>query len=130
MSFEIQELPDVIKIISLLILQEKGRATKKTLKDRLDKICSSQVCVDSSDFEEALKEMRSEDLVHVNEFDEVRLTDRGALLSIEWEKLFVGDEPVMETVAGLTDGSITSLVVILSSFLTGLISGNKYYVRA
>ncbi len=120
MSFEIQELPDVIKIITLLNLQEKGRATKKTLKDRIDRICASQVCIDASDFDESLKEMMAEGLVLVNEYNEVRLTDRGAMLSGEWEKLFRGEEPVMEIIAGLTDGSITSLVVIISSFLTGL----------
>lgn len=120
MSFEIQNLPDVIKIITLLNLQEKGKASKKALKQRLDHICSSHTCLTPQDFEEALREMENEKLVNINEWGEVRLTDRGMLIGGEWENLFIGEEPIMEIIAGLTDGSITGLVVILSSFLTGL----------
>jgi hypothetical protein len=57
--------------------------------------------------------------VTINE-SSVELTSSGLLLSGEWENLFVGEEPVLETVTGLTDGSITGLVVILSSYLTNL----------
>lgn len=120
MSFEIQNLPDVIKIITLLNLQKKRKATKKALKERLDHICASYTCLTPQDFDEALHEMEHEKLITVNEWSEVRLTERGILIGGEWENLFIGEEPIMEVVAGLTDGSITGLVVILSSFLTGL----------
>jgi hypothetical protein len=120
LSFEIQNLPDVIKIITLLNLQEKRKATKKALKDRLDHICADYICPLPQDFEEALTEMTSEGLIIVNKYGEVQLTERGVFLGVEWENLFIGEEPIMEIIAGLTDGSITGLVVILSSFLTGL----------
>jgi len=120
LSFEIQELPDVIKIVTLLGLQDKKTASKKQLKDRLNRICGRDMCIDASEFEEALAEMISEGLVTVDPADVVTLTNSGVLLSGEWENLFVGEEPVLEVISGLTDGCITSLVVIVSSQLTNL----------
>ncbi|MDP2899414.1 MAG: hypothetical protein Q8O47_00390 [Candidatus Bathyarchaeota archaeon] len=120
MSFEIQELPDVVKIVTLLELQDKKRASKRHLRERLDRICGRDMCVDASEFEEALAEMVAEGLVTVDEGGMVELTSSGVLLSGEWENLFVGEEPILEIVTGLTDGSITGLVVILSSYLTNL----------
>lgn len=38
MSFEIRELPDIIRLIVLLSLSEKGRV-KRPLKRRIDMIC-------------------------------------------------------------------------------------------
>jgi hypothetical protein len=60
LSFEIQELPDVIKIVTLLNLQQMKSASKKQLKERLDHICGRDLCVEVSDFDEALEEMVSE----------------------------------------------------------------------
>ena len=120
MSFEIQELPDVIKIVTLLNLQQRKSASKKQLKERLDHICGRDACVDVSDFDDALEEMVSEGLVTVSPTDDVALTSSGELISGEWENLFVGEEPILEIVSGLTDGCITSLVVIISSQLTNL----------
>ena len=120
MSFEIQELPDVVKIVSLLELQDKKKVPKKQLRERLDHICGRDFCVDPSEFEEALTEMIMEGLVTVDEVGVVELTSSGVFLSGEWENLFVGAEPVLEIVTGLTDGSITGLVVIISSHLTRL----------
>lgn len=120
MSFEIQELPDVVKIVTLLELQDKKRATKRQLRAWLDRICGRDMCIDASEFEEALTEMIAEGLVTVDATGMVELTNSGELLSGEWENLFVGEEPVLEIVTGLTDGSITGLVVVLSSYLTNL----------
>ena len=120
MSFEIQELPDVIKIVTLLNLQQKKSAPKRQLKDNLDHVCGKDLCVETSDFDEALEDMVSEGLVIVGPKDEVALTSSGELISGEWENLFVGEEPILEIVSGLTDGCITSLVVIISSQLTNL----------
>ncbi|MCX6648887.1 MAG: hypothetical protein NTV61_05805 [Candidatus Bathyarchaeota archaeon] len=120
MSFEIQELPDVIKIVTLLELQSKKSASKRQLKDRLNHICGRDMCIDASEFDEALVEMVSEGLVTVDDAGIVSLTSSGELLSGEWENLFVGEEPVLEIISGLTDGCITSLVVIVSSQLTNL----------
>ncbi|OGD55328.1 hypothetical protein A3K78_06930 [Candidatus Bathyarchaeota archaeon RBG_13_52_12] len=120
MSFEIQELPDVIKIVTLLELQDKKSAPSQRLRERLDHICGRDTCIDASEFDEALTEMTAEGLVTVDEVGVVELTSSGVLLSGEWENLFVGAEPVLEIITGLTDGSITGLVVVLSSYLTRL----------
>ena len=120
MSFEIQELPDVVKIVTLLYLQDRRRAQKELVKGRIDHICGPNACIDSSDFEESLTEMVEEGLVTVDEGSVVELTPSGVLLSGEWENLFVGEEPILEIISGLTDGCITSLIVIVSSQLTNL----------
>ncbi len=50
----------------------------------------------------------------------VQLTPQGQKLGQEWESLLLKKEPIMEVVAGLVDGSITSLVVIISAFIATL----------
>jgi len=120
LSFEIQELPDVIKIVTLLDLQEKKKDSKKHIADRLNRICGKDMCITVAELDEALTEMVKEGLVTEDSKGVIKLTSSGVLLSGEWENLFVGEEPILETVTGLTDGSITGLVVILSSYLTQL----------
>ncbi len=121
MSFEIQELPDVIRIIVLLNLS-KGRKMRKTsLKRRLDKVCSSYTCVEMSELDKALEEMASEKLI-VDTNGTVQLTEQGRKLGKEWESLLLKKEPILEVVAGLVDGSITGLVVILSAFIAAFTS--------
>jgi VIT1/CCC1 family predicted Fe2+/Mn2+ transporter len=120
LSFEIQELPDVIKIVTLLDLQEKKRDSKKHIAERLNRICGKDMCITVVEFDEALAEMVEEGLITIDSKGVIELTSSGVLLSGEWENLFVGEEPILETVTGLTDGSITGLVVILSSYLTQL----------
>jgi hypothetical protein len=118
-SFEIQELPDVIRVIVLLNLSKGAPVRKSTLKGRIDKVCVSYACVDVSELEKALNEMASEKLI-IDNGDTVKLTDQGQRLGKEWESLLLKKEPIMEVVAGLIDGSITSLVVILSAFIATL----------
>lgn len=118
MSFEVRELPDVIKIISLLTIGEGVQ--RKVLLSRIDRLCVRRVCLDVSDFDRAVDEMVKEGLVGLKPDGAVELTDRGRSLAHEWRNLLLGEEPIMELVAGLTDGSITSLVVIISAHLTGL----------
>ncbi len=72
-----------------------------------------------SDIDETLKEMSEEGLV-INENGKLKLTEKGAQLGQEWRNLLLKREPILEVVAGLTDGSITGLVAILSAFLAGL----------
>ena len=72
-----------------------------------------------SDIEEALNEMSSEGLI-LEEQGKFKLTERGLQLGREWRNLLLKREPILEVVAGLTDGSITGLVAILSAFLAGL----------
>ncbi len=119
MSFEIQELPDIIRVIVLLSLSKGSALEKPQLKHRIDKTCAGHVCVEMSDIDEALKEMSVEGLIK-EEHGKVKLTERGFQLGQEWKNLLLKREPILEIVAGLTDGSITGLVAVLSAFLAGL----------
>jgi len=119
-SFEIQELPDVIRVIVLLTLKKGNKVKKITLKNRLDKVCSSYTCIEIGELDKALKEMAAEGIITFKNDDLVQLTAQGVRLGKEWESLLLKKEPIMEVVAGLVDGSITSLVVILSAFIGSL----------
>ncbi|MGQ9624726.1 MAG: hypothetical protein ACUVUF_03445 [Candidatus Bathycorpusculaceae bacterium] len=119
MSFEIQELPDVIKVIALLSLSKGTAMEKASLKRRVDKICGGRVCIEMNDIDEALREMASEGLILEND-GMVQLVEQGVKLGKEWENLLLKKEPIIEVVAGLVDGSVTSLVVVLSEFIAGL----------
>jgi hypothetical protein len=118
-SFEIQELPDVIRVVVLLNLSKGTRMLKSSLKRRIDRVCVSYVCIEMTDLEKALKEMASEGLIIYND-DTVQLTAQGLKLGKEWESLLLKKDPILEIVAGLVDGSITGLVVILSAFIAAL----------
>ena len=116
MSFEIQELPDVIRVIVLLNLSKGAKIKKSTLKNKIDRVCVSYTCIDMAELDKALKEMNAEGLIR-EEGEFVQLTPQGQKLGKEWESLLLKKEPIMEVVAGLVDGSVTSLVVILSAFI-------------
>jgi VIT1/CCC1 family predicted Fe2+/Mn2+ transporter len=118
-SFEIQELHDVIRIIVLLNLSNGATMHKSMLKRRIDKVCVSYTCIEMSELEKALQEMASEGLI-VEQDDTVQLTRQGLKLGKEWESLLLKKEPILEIVAGLVDGSITGVVVILSAFVAAL----------
>ncbi len=119
MSFEIQELPDVIRVVVLLNLAKGNKILKNTLKRRIDRVCSSYTCIDMDELEKALKEMASEGLI-VEHDGAVQLTEQGKRMGKEWQSLLLKKEPIMEIVAGLVDGSITGIVVILSAFIAAL----------
>jgi hypothetical protein len=72
-----------------------------------------------NELEKALKEMSSEGLI-VEHNGAVQLTEQGKKMGKEWESLLLKKEPIMEIVAGLVDGSITGIVVILSAFIAAL----------
>jgi len=116
-AFEIQELPDVIRIIVLLNLSKGKPMPKMALKRRIDRVCSSLACVDMNELEKALKEMTVEGLI-IDNIDSVQLTEQGLKLGKEWQSLLLKKDPILEVVAGLVDGSITGLVVILSTFIS------------
>ena len=126
MSFEIQELPDVIRVIVLLNLSKGIKLKKTTLKNHVDRVCVSYACIEMSELERSLKEMVAEELVEEKD-DWVQLTPQGQRLGKEWESLLLKKEPIMEVVAGLVDGSITSLVVILSAFLATLTGAATFF---
>ncbi len=119
MSFAIEELPDVIRVIVLLNLAKGHKLTKTTLKRRIDKVCVSLACINMSEIEKTLREMSSEGLITEDE-KVVQLTERGLALGREWESLLLKKDPILEVVAGLVDGSITGIVVILSAFVAAL----------
>ncbi|MDR0373835.1 MAG: hypothetical protein LBI79_09895 [Nitrososphaerota archaeon] len=125
MSFEIQELPDVIRVIVLLNLTSGVKLKRSTLKRRIDRVCVGYVCVDLAELDKALGEMAAERLIEENG-EYVQLTPQGQRLGKEWESLLLKKEPIMEVVAGLVDGSITSLVVILSAFI-GTLTENAIF---
>jgi hypothetical protein len=119
LSFEIQELPDIIRVVVLINLSKGDRLQRSALHHRIDKVCSGYVCLDRSDLDKALSEMVSEGLI-VSDGELVQLTDQGVRLGKEWTSLLLKKEPILEVVAGLVDGSITGLVVVLSAFVAGL----------
>ena len=119
MSFAIEELPDVIRIIVLLNLSKGHRMQKSALKRRIDRVCVSLACISIPELEKALQDMVSQGLLK-QEDDTVQLTKRGMELGKEWESLLLKKEPILEIVAGLVDGSITGIVVILSAFIARL----------
>jgi len=119
LSFEVQELPDVIRIIVLLTLSKGTKMQKSQLMNRIDRVCTGYVCVENHDLDEAMKEMVAEGLIVDNE-GTLQLTDEGARLGKEWQSLLLKKEPIIEVVAGLLDGSITGLVVVISELVAGL----------
>ncbi len=119
MGFAIEELPDIIRVMVLLNLSKGHRMQKTTLKKRIDKVCVSLACINMAELEKALQQMESEGLLTKVD-DSVQLTKRGLSLGKEWESLLLKKEPILEIVAGLVDGSITGIVVILSAFIAKL----------
>ncbi len=125
MAFEIQELPDVIRVIVLLNLSKGAKIKKSSLKNKIDRVCVSYTCVDMSELDKALREMNAEKLI-IEEGEYIQLTPQGQKLGKEWESLLLKKEPIMEVVAGLVDGSVTSLVVILSAFIATLTNTSTF----
>ncbi len=119
MSFEIQELPDIIRIIVLLNLSKGITLHKSMLKTHIDHVCTGYACVEMSDLDDTLTEMAKEGLI-VNDDGQVKLTEQGTKLGKDWQSLLLKKEPILEVVAGLVDGSITGLVVILSASIAFL----------
>jgi hypothetical protein len=78
-----------------------------------------------AELDKTLREMASEKLVE-EKGEYVQLTPQGQKLGKEWESLLLKKEPIMEVVAGLVDGSVTSLVVILSAFI-GTLTANTIF---
>jgi VIT1/CCC1 family predicted Fe2+/Mn2+ transporter len=119
LSFEIQELEDIIRVIVLINLSKGNREEEASLKHQIDKVCTGYVCVEMNDLEKTLIQMVAEGLI-IKDNQQVQLTEQGVKLGKEWSSLLLKKEPILEVVAGLVDGSITSLVVVLSAFIAGL----------
>jgi hypothetical protein len=102
-----------------LNLSKGKRVSKSTLMRRIGKVCASYTCIEMNELEKALKEMASEGLI-AEDNNTVQLTAQGKRMGKEWESLLLKKEPIMEIVAGLVDGSITGLVVIISAVIAAL----------
>jgi len=103
----------------LLNLAKGSKLSKQTLQRRIDKVCVNIACINMGEIEKTLKSMSSEGIVTEDD-NTVQLTERGLKLGREWESLLLKKEPILEVVAGLVDGSITGIVVILSAFVAAL----------
>ena len=119
MSFEIQELHDIIRVIILVELSKGQNVQKAWLKEQIDKVCTGYVCVETADLDKTLGQMVAEGLIH-DDRGTLHLTEQGMRLGKEWASLLLKKEPILEVVAGLVDGSITGLVVIISAFVASL----------
>jgi len=119
LSFEIQELHDIIRVIVLINLRKGTEVQKSWLKQQIDKVCTGYVCVEMRDLDKTLDQMVTEGLIH-DDRGTLHLTEQGAKLGKEWASLLLKKEPIFEVIAGLVDGSVTGLVVVLSAFFAGL----------
>ena len=84
MSFEIQELPDIVRVIVLLSFRKEDRLTKSLLKKRVEEYLANGAFIRMSDLDEALEEMVSEGLL-IKQDDNFKLTRRGIRLGKEWK---------------------------------------------
>jgi VIT1/CCC1 family predicted Fe2+/Mn2+ transporter len=112
-------LQDIIRIIVLINLSKGNKEEEASLKKQIDKMCNGNVCIEVHDLHETLGQMAAEGLI-LKDDTGVRLTEQGMKLGKEWSSLLLKKEPILEVVAGLVDGSITSLVVVLSAFIASL----------
>lgn len=119
MSFAIEELHDIIRVIVLINLSRGDIIRKNSLKSQIDKVCTGYVCVETSDLEKTLNEMKTEGLILYDD-DNIQLTEQGVRLGREWQSLLMKKDPIIEVVAGLVDGSITGLVAVISASIAHL----------
>lgn len=118
MSLKIRDLEDLLRTLILVESSRKG-ISKSRLKHNLRSICRDYLCVDGGDIDGTIRSMVEEGLV-INHGGSIKLTEKGAKISSEWKNLLYKGEPILEIIVGVTDGSITSLVMIISTLIAGL----------
>jgi len=120
-AFHPQDINDLIKIIVLINFDKSGESLREQLRRRLNKFLGREPlqAVSHRDFNETMDEMVSEGLAKV-EGDRIRLSERGKILSKEFKSLLFKQEPILEITAGLSDGSIAGLIVIISAYVANL----------
>jgi len=121
MSIAVRDLHDVTKIVILLSISKNEKVETTVLRQRLDGIRPNDMCFDVKHVHRALDEMTSEGLAIVRK-GLIKLTSKGSRLSNDWRNLLLKKEPVLEVVAGIADGSVTGLVVIISAIIASLAS--------
>jgi hypothetical protein len=102
-----------------LTLKREDYLTKHQVKQKVEIYLENNTFIESLDFDEALDEMISENLI-VKDNGRYILTDNGIRLSEKWKDLLNKREPILELIAGLTDGTITGLVIVISAFIAQL----------
>lgn len=108
-----------MRVLLLINFGNSRESVIAEIEASLDKFLGCYHCIEQKDIKDSLKEMEAEGLLAM--FDgKVTLTDRGVTLSREFQGILFKRSPILEIVAGLTDGSITSLIVIISAFLGGI----------
>lgn len=129
MAFDVSEIRDIIRILVLLSVKKGCECESETLRHKIERFIGCPKCLEREEFEHSLMELSAEGLIK-REGEKIILTEKGHRLSEEMKNLLFKDEPVLEVVAGLTDGSITALIVILSTFLAGLSSSMTIFAAA
>lgn len=129
MTFVTSELHDIMRVLILINFGGKCECSQEELRSRVQKFLKCQSCVEKEDFDYSLNELVSEGLL-VIKGDKIDLTERGTLLSNELQRTLFRKEPILEIVVGLTDGSITGLVVIISALLSGLAKSTTIFAAA
>lgn len=131
MVFHPQDINDLIKIIVLINFDKSGEGQKEHLQRRLNKFLGREPLqrVSHKDFYETLDEMVEEGMAKV-EGDSVILTERGRVLSREFKSLLFKQEPILEITAGISDGSIAGLIVIISAYVANLGRAAAIYAAA
>ncbi|MDH5806368.1 MAG: hypothetical protein QE159_01335 [Candidatus Verstraetearchaeota archaeon] len=121
LALDVDEINSIIRILVLLSVKKNCECDIEVLKHKIEKFIDCPRCVDRKEFEETLNELLAKGLIE-RKGGKISLTERGHYISEELKNVLFKDEPVLEVVAGLTDGSITALIVTLSTFLAGLSS--------
>ncbi len=116
-----QDINDLIKVIILINFDKSGESMREQLHRRLNKFLGREPLhrVSHNDFNESLNEMVQEGLAKV-EGDRIALSDRGKLLSREFKSLLFKQEPILEITAGISEGSIAGLIVVVSAYVASL----------
>lgn len=129
LTFEASDLHDIMRVLVLINMGKTCECSLETLLQRLQKFIDCYTCFSQTDYEASLKELTSEGLLTYDD-KSVKLTGKGTELSNQFKGLLFKKEPILEIVAGLTDGSITGLIIILSALLGGLSKSTTIFAAA
>lgn len=121
MAFHPQDINDLIKVIVLINFDKSGESYTEQLHKRLNKFLGREPLqrVSHYDLNQTLDEMTREGLARI-EGERVSLSERGKMLSREFKSLLFKREPILEITAGISEGSIAGLIVIVSAYAASL----------
>lgn len=131
MTFRPHDINDLIKVIVLINFDKSGENLREQLHRRLNRFLGREPLqqVSHSDFNETIDDMVREGLASMDG-ERIKLSDRGKVLSKEFKSLLFKQEPILEITAGLSDGSIAGLIVIVSAYVAGLGRAAALYAAA